>query len=165
MSSDAITLLKRDHQEVKKLFREFKKREGEDRSDLAIQIIGELTAHTYIENEVMYPAVRGLVPDLDDDILESYEEHHVVDILMSEILALEPSDERWAAKMTVLMELVEHHVTEEEDEWFPVVRENLSRTQLSEIGAQMQELRASAPRRPERARSSQSAGSSGRGRK
>ena len=43
--------------------------------------------HTYIENEVMYPEVRALLPDLEDDVLESYEEHHVADVLFAELAA------------------------------------------------------------------------------
>jgi hypothetical protein len=46
--------------------------------------------HTYIENEVMYPEVRRLLPDLQDDVLESYEEHHVADLLVAELAAMTP---------------------------------------------------------------------------
>ena len=70
--------------------------------------------HTYIENEVMYPAVRRLLPDLEDDILESYEEHHVADVLVMELAAMKPGDERFEAKTTVLIENVRHHMDEEE---------------------------------------------------
>ena len=62
--------------------------------------------HTYIENEVMYPRVRELLPDLEDDVLESYEEHHVADVLCMELAGMEPSDERFDAKTTVLIENV-----------------------------------------------------------
>ena len=96
----------------------------------------------------MYPQTRELVPDLEDDVLESYEEHHVADVLCMELAAMTPDDERFVAKTTVLMENVEHHMSEEEDEWFPKVREALGRKQLQEIGAQMLELRKTAPRRP-----------------
>ena len=79
MSTDAIVLLKEDHTEVKRLFREFQSA-GEDakakKGKLVQQMLEALTVHTYIENEVMYPEVRRLVPDIEDDILESYEEHH-----------------------------------------------------------------------------------------
>jgi hemerythrin superfamily protein len=163
MPSDALTLLKRDHREVKKLFRAFRKQEG-NRKQLAENIIGELTVHTYLENQVIYPAVRKMIPDLDDDILESYEEHHVVDLLAMEILELNGDDERFEAKMTVLMEAVEHHVEEEEEEWFPVVRENLSRADLRELGEKMEELRPTAPRRPDKAPAKASAGK-GRGKR
>src|SRR3546814_19110425 len=64
--------------------------------------------------EVMYPEVRKLLPDLEDDILESYEEHHVADLLCAELAAMDASDERFVAKTTVLIENVEHHVEEEE---------------------------------------------------
>jgi hemerythrin-like domain-containing protein len=108
-----------------------------------------LTVHTYIENEGMYPAVRTLLPAVEDDILESYEEHHVADVLCMELAAMSADDERFTAKTTVLIENVTHHIEEEELEWFPQVRAGLSRKQLQEIGARMLELKEKAPRRPE----------------
>ena len=104
--------------------------------------------HTYIENEVMYPRVRELLPDIEDDVLESYEEHHVADVLCMELAAMSPDDERFVAKTTVLIESVRHHMDEEEQEWFPQVREGLGRKQLQELGAQMLEAKEKAPRRP-----------------
>src|SRR5688572_31624279 len=150
MSTDAIVLLKRDHTEVKRMFKEFTKAGDEataTKGRLVEQILEALTVHTYLENEVMYPEVRKLVPDLEDDVLESYEEHHVADVLCAELAAMSPDDERFDAKATVLMELVTHHIDEEEGEWFPKVREALGRKQLQEIGARMEELRPKAPRK------------------
>ena len=98
-----------------------------------------LTVHTYIENEVMYPRVRELLPDLEDDVLESYEEHHVADVLVMELVGMKPDAERFTAKTTVLIENVRHHIDEEEQEWFPQVREGLGRKTLQEIGAEMVE--------------------------
>lgn len=97
----------------------------------------------------MYPQVRELLPAVEDDVLESYEEHHVADVLCMELAAMKPSDERFDAKTTVLIESVTHHIEEEEGEWFPKVREGLGRKQLQQIGARMLELREKAPRRPE----------------
>jgi hemerythrin superfamily protein len=151
MSTDAIVLLKADHKEVKRLFREFEKageNARERKAKLVEEIIGELTAHTYIENQVMYPEVRKLLPDLEDDVLESYEEHHVADVLTFELTTMSPDDEHFDAKVTVLMENVLHHIEEEEQEWFPKVREGLGRKQLQEMGARMEEMKRSAPRKP-----------------
>ena len=96
----------------------------------------------------MYPEVRHLLPELEDDILESYEEHHVADVLCMELYAMAPDAERFDAKMTVLIENVKHHMDEEERDWFPKVRNGLGRTKLQEIGARMVELRNTAPRSP-----------------
>ena len=107
-----------------------------------------LTVHTYLENEVMYPRVRELLPELEDDVLESYEEHHVADVLVLELCGMKPDDERFTAKTTVLIENVRHHMDEEEQEWFPQVREGLGRKALQDIGAEMQARRKKAPKRP-----------------
>ena len=151
MSQDAIVMLKEDHKEIRALFREFrtssttKARKGK----IVEKLIELLTVHTYIENEVMYPRVRALLPDLEEDVLESYEEHHVADLLVMELVPMTWKDERFEAKATVLIENVEHHIQEEEDDWFPKVREGLSRTQLREIGEELAEAKERAPHRPE----------------
>jgi hemerythrin superfamily protein len=151
MSTDAIVLLKQDHKEIRRLFREFQQageRATARKGKLVDKIIELLTVHTYIENEVMYPRVRELLPDLEDDVLESYEEHHVADVLVVELAAMKPDAERFDAKTTVLIESVTHHIEEEESDWFPKVRAGLGRKTLQEIGAEMEAARKKAPRRP-----------------
>jgi hemerythrin-like domain-containing protein len=151
MSTDAIVLLKNDHKEIRKVFRDFHKA-GEKahatKGKLVDKIIELLTVHTYVENEVMYPRVRALLPEVEDDVLESYEEHHVADVLVMELSTMKPDDERFTAKATVLIENVEHHIKEEEEEWFPKVREGLGRKALQELGADMLEAKKKAPKRP-----------------
>jgi len=151
MSTDAIVLLRNDHTEVRRLFREFQKASTTDARKGAIvdKVIELLTVHTYIENEVMYPEVRRLLPDLEDDILESYEEHHVADVLVIELSQMTPDDERFEAKTTVLIENVTHHMDEEEQDWFPKVRDGLGRKTLQELGAQLDAAKAKAPRSPQ----------------
>jgi hemerythrin-like domain-containing protein len=153
MSTDAIVMLKDDHKQILRAFRDFENAGDaayKTKGNLVDKIIELLTVHTYIENEVMYPRVRALVPELEDDVLESYEEHHVADLLVMELAGMKPDDERFTAKTTVLIESVRHHIEEEEDEWFPEVREALGRKVLQEIGAQMAEARKTAPRSPAR---------------
>jgi hemerythrin superfamily protein len=151
VAKDAIVLLKEDHKAMRRLFRQFEKagddaRETKDR--VARQILEELTVHTYLENECMYPEVRKLLPDVEDDVLESYEEHHVADLLCFELVSMDAGDERFVPKMTVLIENVEHHMGEEEDEWFPKVRQGLGRKQLGELGDRMVQMKETAPRTP-----------------
>lgn len=151
MSTDAIVLLKQDHKEIRKTFSDFERtgdRAFVAKGKLVDKMIELLTVHTYIENEVMYPRVRELLPDLEDDVLESYEEHHVADVLILELSAMKPRDERFTAKTTVLIESVRHHIEEEEEEWFPQVREGLSRSALQKVGAEMLEAEKRAPHRP-----------------
>ena len=151
MASDAITLLRDDHKHIRRLFREFQAagdKAVKKKARLAGQIIELLTVHTYIENEVMYPEVRALLPDLEQDILESFEEHHVADVLCAELSAMSADAERFDAKAAVLIENVTHHIEEEEQDWFPKVRAGLGRKQLRDIGTKLQEARQKAPRSP-----------------
>ncbi|MFF0875798.1 hemerythrin domain-containing protein [Micromonospora aurantiaca (nom. illeg.)] len=151
MSTDAIVLLKEDHKEIRRLFKAFQEAEegpASKRGKIVGQILEALTVHTYLENEVMYPEVRKLVPDVEDDVLESYEEHHVADVLCFELFTMDAGDERFNAKTTVLIENVLHHIEEEEQESFPKVREALGRSPLQEIGQRMLDLRPKAPKTP-----------------
>lgn len=151
MSNDAIVLLKDDHKQIRKVFKDFQAA-GDNaevrKGQLVDRMIELLTQHTYIENEVMYPRVRELLPDLEDDVLESYEEHHVADVLVTELSSMKPGDERFDAKTTVLIENVTHHMDEEEQDWFPKVRDGLGRKTLQEIGEAMLEAKKTAPKRP-----------------
>jgi hemerythrin-like domain-containing protein len=151
VSTDAIVFLKDEHKQIRRLFREFEaagEKAYRTKGRVVDEIISALTVHTYLENEVMYPRTRELLPDLEDDVLESYEEHHVADVLCMELAAMSPEDERFDAKTTVLIENVSHHMDEEEQDWFPKVRAGLTRKQLQELGAEMIEMRPQAPTRP-----------------
>jgi hemerythrin superfamily protein len=151
VTSDAITLLKADHKEIRGLFRKFQDagdRAVKTKARLVSQIIERLTVHTYLENEVMYPQVRALLPELEEDVLESYEEHHVADVLCVELAGMPADAERFDAKTTVLIESVTHHIEEEEQDWFPKVRAGLGRKQLQDIGAKLEQARQKAPTSP-----------------
>jgi hemerythrin superfamily protein len=149
---DAIALLKADHKAVSKLFREYKasKRAGRtNRSKIIDKVIKELSIHAAIEEKVFYPAVREEIPKLEDDILESLEEHHVLKWTLEELASIDVDDERYDAKVTVMMEQVRHHVEEEETDWFPKVRDKMPRARLQELGAELAKAKRSAPRTPE----------------
>src|SRR5215210_7417237 len=137
---DAVKLLKDDHEKVKGLFRQFEKARSEDRKkELADAIMMELEVHSKIEEEIFYPAVREKGGNQQQEtVAEAVEEHHVVDVLMQEIKQLEPSDERFEAKMTVLIENVEHHIEEEEQEMLPDAKKKLGK-EVEALGDQMEQ--------------------------
>jgi len=113
-SHDAITLLKEDHREVEKLFKQFESAKGEGRKQkLAHQICLELSVHAEIEETIFYPACEGVVDE--DELKEGYVEHDAAKLLIAEIVANEGAgDEFFDTKVKVLQEEIEHHVEEEE---------------------------------------------------
>ncbi|WP_246157522.1 hemerythrin domain-containing protein [Catellatospora sichuanensis] len=159
VGQDAIALLKDDHKVVEKLFKEFEKA-GDSayakKRKIVDQVISELTTHAYIEETLFYPTARKAAPETGEHVLESVEEHHVVAWMLSELANTDPHDERFDAKMTVLMENVRHHVKEEEQEWFPEVRKAMSRGDLKELGAKMEAAKSKAPSDPLKLRSAKS---------
>ena len=145
---DAITLLKTDHDKVKKLLNELEtttERGVKTRSELFATIKGELTVHEVIEEEIFYPALKSH-PKAQDIVLEAYEEHHVVDVLMGELESLDVSDETWGAKALVMKENIEHHIEEEEGEMFKQARSVFETDELEELGSRMEARKESAQR-------------------
>ena len=122
---DALTLLTADHNRVRGLFARFTTaREADDTAtmtEVAEHIDRELTVHTDIEETVFYPWARDLSDEIATVIDEGIEEHHVAKVLLEEIAGLEPGADDWTAKLTVVVENVEHHAGEEEDEMFPQI--------------------------------------------
>ena len=113
-SKDAITLLKHDHREVEKLFKEFEDAKGDGRKQkLAHQICLELTVHAELEETIFYPACEGTVDE--DELKEGYVEHDAAKLLIAEIEANEGADDDFFdTKVHVLQEEIEHHIKEEE---------------------------------------------------
>jgi hemerythrin superfamily protein len=149
--ADAIALLKADHRTVEKLFKSFEKA-GDSayraKRKLVDDIIRELSIHAAIEEQFLYPAARRELPHAQEDVLEALEEHHVAKWILSELERMDPKDERFDPKVTVLIESVRHHVHEEEHELFTELRAGMSRKDLLELGAQLAEGKRLAPTRP-----------------
>ncbi len=145
---DAITLLKTDHVKVKGLLTELEsttERGVKTRTELFATIKGELTLHEIVEEEIFYPELKAH-PKAKDIVLEGYEEHHVVDVLMSELEALDVADETWGAKALVMKENIEHHIEEEEGEMFTKARSVFDKAELEDLGRRMEARKQSASR-------------------
>jgi len=137
---DAIQLLKADHREVEKLFGQFEKAKDEDRKQaLADKICLELKVHTQIEEEIFYPAGREYLDD-EEMIDEAVVEHAAAKDLIAEIEGMQPSDDLYDAKVTVLQEQIEHHVEEEEKELFPKLKK--TDMDMKAVGAQLKSRKA-----------------------
>jgi hemerythrin superfamily protein len=150
-AQDGIALLREDHRAVKLLFKEFfatGDRAHATRRRIADRIITELSIHAGIEETVLYPRARAVVPKAEGDVLEALEEHHVAKLLCAELQGMNPKDERFAAKMTVLRESVVHHIEEEETDLFPKLRKVFSRDELRTMGEDMRAARRVVPTRP-----------------
>lgn len=148
---DAISLLKQDHRTVEELFKKFEAlgdRASRQKKGLVDKIIRELSVHAMIEEELLYPSAREESDELDALSLEALEEHHVVKWVLYELSKLTPDDERFDAKVKVVIGLVRHHVEEEENEMFPLLAKQVDRPTLQMLGQALEEAKALAPTRP-----------------
>ena len=136
---DALQLLKEDHQKVKKLLSDIEsttERAVKTRTSELARLKQELTIHEAIEEEIFYPALKEH-SKTREIALEAYEEHGVVDMIMSEIEQTPVEDETWIAKFTVMKENLEHHIEEEEKEMFKQARDAFEKQELEALGERM----------------------------
>jgi hemerythrin superfamily protein len=134
---NALELLKEDHAKVKQAFKEFEKVDHEDEAtmqEMVRAVCAELKAHTTIEEEIFYPAVRAAIED-EDLMNEAQVEHQSAKDLIAQLEGMNPGDPMYSATFTVLGEYVLHHVKEEESEMFPQVRK--AKLDLEELGARI----------------------------
>ncbi|HWI35417.1 MAG TPA: hemerythrin domain-containing protein [Burkholderiales bacterium] len=141
-AADALELLKDDHDNVKKAFKQFEKM---DRSALAAcrelvaRVCADLRVHSMLEEEILYPAVREVIDD-EEFMNEAAVEHDTADTLIDQLERMEPDDPSYFATFTVLGEYVNHHVEEEEGEMFPQARKAKS-LDLAALGERIESRR------------------------
>ncbi len=141
---NAIELLEHDHRMMKSLLKRALEASAETRrEELLDEIRTNLVAHERMEEEVFYPPLEEHAKT-HDIVLEGYEEHHVADVILDELLQTEPGSDTWKAKLKVLKESLEHHIEEEEGEMFKKARTIFDDDELARLGEQMAEVRRSA---------------------
>jgi hemerythrin superfamily protein len=141
---DVLTLLKEDHDKVKRLLEEGDKtteRGEKTRTEIFARLKTMLVAHEAMEEEVLYPRLKAH-PNASELALEAFEEHHVVDLILEELEMTPVTDEQWGAKFTVAKENLEHHIEEEEGEMFRAIRENFSTEERAQMAEQMAQIQA-----------------------
>ncbi|TDN57749.1 hemerythrin domain-containing protein [Paraburkholderia sp. BL10I2N1] len=125
---DAIALLEGDHRAVEKLFAAFDETRDDDldgRGTLVQRACEALTIHAMVEEEILYPAARGVLPeDEKKEVDEAYVEHFQVKTLIEKFATLKPGADGFEATFKVMAENVKHHVEEEESELFPALRQS-----------------------------------------
>ena len=142
---DAITLLKNDHVEMRDLLGKLEEttaRALKKRRELILEIEAKLKTHTRIEEEIFYPAFKQARERNDDDKMyfEALEEHRAAgELVLPDLVGTDPSSEKFSGRAKVLKELVEHHADEEEREMFPRAKKLLSKAELAELGAQLEQ--------------------------
>ena len=140
---NAFQLLKEDHKTVSGIFQQLEpttERAEKTRTQLFARLKEELDIHARIEETIFYPAIKQAA-ETREIVLEGFEEHHVVKLLLKELEAMPVDTEEWAAKLKVLQENVEHHVEEEEGEMFQKARQVIDEEQINDLGARMEELK------------------------
>jgi len=138
---NAFQLLKEDHKKVAGIFQQLEpttERAVKTREELFTELKSNLDLHAHIEETIFYPSIKRAA-ETREIVLEGFEEHHVIKMLLKELESMSVDSEQWTAKLKVLQENVEHHVEEEEGEMFQSARQVLSEDEINQLGAQMEE--------------------------
>ena len=137
---DCLELLKKQHDDAKQAFKQLEEAEGSKAQQLWTELKTKLTMHEKLEETHLYPALKK-EKAAEEIVLEAYQEHHVMDVLIEEISGLKPKDTEFHPKLTVLQENTEHHIEEEEGELFPKVRKIWDSQKRQEVGRKMEQLK------------------------
>lgn len=138
---DIYMKLKADHRAVKKMMEDIEKctsRSSKRREELFAQLKTELLAHSRVEEAVFYSVLKKEKGSVNN-VLEALNEHHVVDLLMSELDTISKNNPHWKAKFTFLKEVIEHHVQEEESELFKKAHEIIGKEESINLGKAMEQ--------------------------
>ena len=136
---DAVDLLTKDHRVVDALFAKVKANEDGNNLPVFRKIKSELDAHAHIEEKVFYPyLLEHGKKNLQKIVREGIEEHHQVKMFLKELDGLRGTSETFKAKLKVLIEDVEHHVKEEEDEMFKMVRSQIKDEALQKLARKLE---------------------------
>jgi hemerythrin superfamily protein len=144
---NAIELLKADHERVKSILSQLSEsteRGLKKRTDLLAKLEMEITIHTKLEEEILYPAFKEAgAKEQDIMYYEAKEEHRTVDsLVLPDLKETDPGTPEFSGRVKVVKELLEHHIEEEESEMFPQAQKLLGKAKLDELGAQMEALKA-----------------------
>jgi hemerythrin superfamily protein len=159
MAMNAITLLKKDHRKVERLFEQYRSTPNGKRG-LIEQITAALSAHMDAEEGQLYPVLRSSIPDGERLMEDAEREHREARGLLAEVQNAEPTSFDTDAKMATLRRAVDHHVQEEEGEIFPRMEQSLGKARIEQIGAAIGKAKGSAPRRAPVSAAKNSPGSS-----
>ncbi|MDO7896127.1 hemerythrin domain-containing protein [Pseudomonas citrulli] len=144
---NAIDLLKADHERVKAILTQLSEstdRAIKKRTDLLAKLEMEVTIHTRLEEEILYPAFKEAGGKEEAEMYyEAKEEHRTVDsLVLPDLKTTDPSQPEFAGRVKVVKELLEHHIEEEEKEMFPQARKVLGKAKLDALGAEMETMKA-----------------------
>lgn len=141
--NDALTLLKNDHDKVAAMFERVRENEDGNNAEIFRRIKEELDMHAHVEEQIFYPhLLDNGDKELKKIVREGLEEHGQVKMFLSELSGLRGDSPKFKAKLQVLMEDVEHHVEEEENEMFPMVKDQISEEMRVRLGSLMEAEKA-----------------------
>ena len=149
---DAVDLILADHRLVDHLFDRYEAMDGSEppevKRELVREFTRELSIHAAIEEQLFYPMVRDELPQGDDLVEESLDEHQGVKELLAAIEDTDPAEPKFDERVTMLIREVRHHVQEEETEILPGLRARLSTDVLQDLGRRLADAKATAPTHP-----------------
>jgi hemerythrin superfamily protein len=140
MASDAVTLIKNDHRVMETLF-DMLKDPSSDRPALVAEVVARLSAHAWAEEEKVYTAIMQADRSEEDEVFHGVEEHHEAAELLHKLQATDPTSPQFDSVLEEFVDVVKHHVEEEESDILPEMAESMDAAKLEELGKAFEERR------------------------
>ncbi|WP_322750666.1 MULTISPECIES: hemerythrin domain-containing protein [unclassified Frankia] len=143
---DVVDVLTHDHDKVEELFQRYDRATSTtEKNQLAENIVIELLRHAAVEEKVVYPEARKIIPNGDEVIGREIAQQAAVERTMTTLSATNPADPDFARLMRELMEMIREHVWEQEEVWFPQLRQRMSADNLRQLTEQVEAMYGTAP--------------------
>lgn len=148
-TTDVVDILTTDHREALDLIGEIRAGGSADKQrELADVLIAELVRHSVAEETVVYPVMRRRLPDGDESVEHDLKEHADLEHLLADLAAADPDEGSFVTCVEELQTQLEHHISDEESEQFPTLRENVPDDELRQMADGVEAIKAVAPTRP-----------------
>jgi hemerythrin superfamily protein len=133
---DVFKTITSDHRQVEKVFDQLVQADDQQACRTLVFRLRDLfVPHMVAEQQLVYPLLDDIDNDQAHDLhMEADEEHHAADLVLQELLTTSPSDDHFKAKVTILQEMIQHHVEEEENTMLPMLQQHISKRRSAELG-------------------------------
>lgn len=147
--NDVVDILTDDHQSMVELIGTIQQATNdESRRDTADTVIAELVRHSVAEEKIVYPAMEKYLPNGSEEVEHDIEEHTELDKVMKRLEGIQAAEATFMETVDELESQLRHHISDEEDEQFPKLREHISSDQLYDMGVEVEKAKRVAPTRP-----------------
>ena len=148
LDDDVVSLLMRQHGDIRNLFDEVEATSGEERRDAFRRLVRLLAVHETAEEEVVHPFVRRSVAGGQEIVEDRLKEEREAKEMLATLDDMDPDGPDFLPKLIELRRDVQMHARVEERYEFIHIRRSTDVTDLAAMAKAIKAAEAMAPTRP-----------------